>query len=77
MARVDCRRCKYFVRLDELDDDLREKIMYQRGRRALGYCKLQKFAIIRYKGYCSHFERKEDQVKPLDHYIPITIKVIE
>jgi len=70
-GKVDCRSCAFFVRLEDLDEETREKIMYQRGRKALGYCRLHEIPIVYYKGYCSHYMKKPEKIEPLSKYLKI------
>ena len=69
-GKVDCRSCAFFVRLEDLDEETREKIMNYRGR-VLGYCKLQGIPIRYYKGYCSHYMKKPEKIEPLSKYLKI------
>ncbi len=70
---VDCRKCVFFIRFDDLDDELKEKATEQaawRGGEPLGWCKYFNRVVTYYRGYCSAYTPKQINQQSLKKYIP-------
>lgn len=58
---VDCRRCRFFTRVEELDEGAVERALAwlsrrRPGARLLGWCGFYMRPVTYYEGYCRGFE---------------------
>ncbi len=67
MVRADCRKCLHFVPLEQMDDELLEKVnewLEKHGVseevRILGWCNYFNRPVTHYVGSCYGFAKKED-----------------
>ncbi len=59
---ADCRLCKWFTQVEELDERIREQAIAwiaerRTGSRLLGYCRYYNRPVTYYEGYCNAFKR--------------------
>ncbi len=75
MPWADCRLCRWFTRVEELDERAREQAeawvgRYRRGSRLLGYCRYYKRPVTYYEGYCRAFKRLPQPAgRPITDYL--------
>ena len=71
MPYADCRKCRYFIPLEELSDGQKADVlalashMGRDPRRVLGYCVKKNLPIVHYTGHCRDFEAKKTGSKQL------------
>ncbi|MCE4625843.1 MAG: hypothetical protein F7C35_08305 [Desulfurococcales archaeon] len=71
MPWADCRRCIYFIPIDELDDYRKELALIHEakwGRKVLGWCKAREKPITYYEGYCRFYRPRPERVRPLSEF---------
>ncbi len=71
---ADCRKCVYFIPVEEMSDYDRENALrWVRRRRPharlLGWCKAYERPVTYYKGDCPRYVRREPRFIPLDSFV--------
>ncbi|MEB3759756.1 MAG: hypothetical protein GSR81_02810 [Desulfurococcales archaeon] len=72
MPYADCRKCIYFIPIDELTDVYRKELALvleaKWGWKVLGWCKAREKPITYYEGFCRRYKPRPSNVRSLTEF---------
>jgi len=73
---VDCRKCRYFISVKELDEMAKHNAYvwiekFRPGSELLGLCGRFNRPVTYYIGYCRYFVPKEIRIRRLTEFLKI------
>ncbi len=76
MRKVDCRKCRYFVPVRDLDEVIIHDTYvwiekFRPGKDLLGLCRRFNRPVTYFIGYCKYFMPKENKNRTLSEFLKI------